>query len=405
MARRAATSGEKGQRAVVGRRTYGEIAVIINISNSEPPASSLRWRTSHTMHRWPSSSRERFPDRYGRPHGSQAAGGARRRRGAGGDDTGAREQGGGSSLLSVRRRGSRGARRRRQRPLRGAARRHVVRRERRRRREQDGDATVAGEQGVGGGTMGGRSPHSLGRPCASPLGRRRLSLLLAVLTSPTPRARRPTPSHAPCPASSPRTLARSPAALPTRPCSQRRLLPQPLRPRLLPHRHHQPGHAQTPASPRLTATDKPTPTPASPRLAATNKLTRASPLGCRHRHHRRCRGAALILSRSPRLGLQLEQIAVTSARPRARPAGRCSIVGEANGRAAGAGDKEKAWPERRAYSWLLALAKISGMREFLVDLRSQEEPVVADPNGRHGTQIQNKNSHRKHKIICNQDQT
>ncbi|EEC80618.1 hypothetical protein OsI_22984 [Oryza sativa Indica Group] len=50
----------------------------------------------------------------------------------------------------------------------------------------------------------------------------------------------------------------------------------------------------------------------------------------------------------------------------------CSIVGEANGRAAGAGDKEKAWPERRAYSWLLALAKISGMREFLVDLRSQE---------------------------------
>ncbi|EEE65725.1 hypothetical protein OsJ_21364 [Oryza sativa Japonica Group] len=46
-----------------------------------------------------------------------------------------------------------------------------------------------------------------------------------------------------------------------------------------------------------------------------------------------------------------------------------------------------------------------GMREFLVDLRSQEEPVVADPNGRHGTQIQNKNSHRKHKIICNQDQT
>ncbi|EEC70913.1 hypothetical protein OsI_02471 [Oryza sativa Indica Group] len=78
---------------------------------------------------------------------------------------------------------------------------------------------------------------------------------------------------------------------------------------------------------------------------------------------------------------------------------------KANGRAAGAGDKEKAWPERRAYSWLLALAKISGMREFLVDLRSQEEPVVADPNGRHGTQIQNKNSHRKHKIICNQDQT
>lgn len=208
---------------------------------------------------------------------ARAAGGAWRRRGAGGDDTGAREQGGGSSLLSVRRRRSRGARRRRQCPLRGAASRHVVRRERRRRREQDNDAAMAGEQGVGGGTMGGRSPHSLGRPCASPLGRCRLSLLLAVLTSPTPRARRPTPSHAPCPASSPRTLARSPAALPTWPCSQRRLLPQPLRPRLLPHRHHQPGHAQTPASPRLTATDKPTPTPASSRLAATDKLTPCFP--------------------------------------------------------------------------------------------------------------------------------
>uniref|UniRef100_A0A0E0PXU9 Uncharacterized protein n=1 Tax=Oryza rufipogon TaxID=4529 RepID=A0A0E0PXU9_ORYRU len=362
------------------------------------------------MHRRPSSSRERFPDRYGRSHGSQPAGGARRRRGAGGDDTGAREQGGESSLLSVRRCGSRGARRRRQRPLRGAASRHVVRRERRRRREQDNDAAVAGEQGVGGGTMGGRSPHSLGRPCASPLGRCRLSLLLAVLTSPTPRARRPTPSHAPCPASSPRTLARSPAALPTRPCSQRRLLPQPLRPRLLPHRHHQPGHAQTLASLRLTATDKPTPTPASPRLAATDKLTpcfptRPPPPPPPSLSRRRPHPLPLAPARL-QIRLQLEQIAVTSARPRARPAGRCSIVGEANGRsAAGAGDKEKAWPERRAYSWLLALAKISGMREFLVDLRSQEEPVVADPNGRHGTQIQNKNSHRKHKIICNQDQT
>uniref|UniRef100_I1Q6Q3 Uncharacterized protein n=1 Tax=Oryza glaberrima TaxID=4538 RepID=I1Q6Q3_ORYGL len=350
----------------------------------------------------------------GWPHGSQAAGGARRRRGAGGDDTGAREQGGGSSLLSVRRRGSRGARRRRQRPLRGAASRHVVRRERRRRREQDSDAAVAGEQGVGGGTMGGRSPHSLGRPCASPLGRRRLSFLLAVPTSSTPRARWPMPSHAPCPASSPRTLARSPAALPTRSCSQRRLLLQPLRHRLLPHRHHQPGHAQTPASPRLAATDKPTPTPASPRLAAADKLTpcfptRPPPPPPPSLSRRRPHPLPLAPARL-QIRLQLEQIAVTSARPRARPAGRlqtcsCSIVGEANGRAAGAGDKEKAWPERRAYSWLLALAKISGMREFLVDLRSQEEPVVADPNGRHGTQIQNKNSHRKHKIICNQDQT
>uniref|UniRef100_A0A0E0HR03 Uncharacterized protein n=1 Tax=Oryza nivara TaxID=4536 RepID=A0A0E0HR03_ORYNI len=259
---------------------------------------------------------------------------------------------------------------------------------------------MAGEQGVGGGTMGGRSPHSLGRPCASPLGRCRLSLLLAVLTSPTPRARRPTPSHAPCPASSPRTLARSPAALPTWPCSQRRLLPQPLRPRLLPHRHHQPGHAQTPASPRLTATDKPTPTPASSRLAATDKLTPCFPTRpplppppslSRRRPH------PLLLAPASHVG--------AATRPAGRPTCSCSIVGEANGRAAGAGDKEKAWPERRAYSWLLALAKISGMREFLVDLRSQEEPVVADPNGRHGTQIQNKNSHRKHKIICNQDQT
>uniref|UniRef100_A0A0E0KHW5 DUF834 domain-containing protein n=1 Tax=Oryza punctata TaxID=4537 RepID=A0A0E0KHW5_ORYPU len=46
-----------------------------------------------------------------------------------------------------------------------------------------------------------------------------------------------------------------------------------------------------------------------------------------------------------RSGLTLERIAVTSARPRARPAGRRSVVGEANDRPTGAGDEEKARPE------------------------------------------------------------
>nr|BAD35244.1 hypothetical protein [Oryza sativa Japonica Group] len=352
--------GWRDERRPVGRRGSARWSAEGPMERS--PSSSISRTASHRRRRCgggrrtPCTGGRRapasvFPTDMAGHMEARRRGGARRRRGAGGDDTGAREQGSGSSLLSVRRRGSRGARRRRQRPLRGAASRHVP-------PPRRAHLTNAARE----------EAHAI--TCA-------VSRVIAAHPGPFPR-RAPDTAVLPTPPASPTsaTSASPSSASPTRTCTDSSLP--------APHRHRQ------------ADADAGLPAP---------------------RHHRQADPAASDAPNSKNLtlgllcqGLQLEQIAVTSARPRARPAGRlqtcsCSIVGEANGRAAGAGDKEKAWPERRAYSWLLALAKISGMREFLVDLRSQEEPVVADPNGRHGTQIQNKNSHRKHKIICNQDQT
>uniref|UniRef100_A0A0E0HR02 Uncharacterized protein n=1 Tax=Oryza nivara TaxID=4536 RepID=A0A0E0HR02_ORYNI len=111
MARRAATSGEKGQRAVVGRRTYGEIAratgvvaAVADVAHHAQAAVELLRAFSRPI--WPVTWKpgqrgehggDAVPAAMTREQGSKAAEAAS----SPCDDAGAGEQGGGGSVLSA----------------------------------------------------------------------------------------------------------------------------------------------------------------------------------------------------------------------------------------------------------------------------------------------------------------